>query len=246
VVLPHVYVQSLAIDAAGETLYCLCFAPEYLASYNLKTGEVKNLGLLGSGYGGMTQGENIVLDDRGCVWSNWSLTRAWQDGPGPDAARLCKYDPREDRVTFCATGLPRPDGSPGYAPGEAFFNFGDGWLYASGANGSFYRIDPTGGEAESLFTPTPDRPSRLSSLVRVADGVAYGVTGRGGNCELMRVYYKEGRFEKLGPMIDSEGRAMYQCHDIMATGDGVLYACENDNPYRSSYLWEIHPRDGVK
>ncbi len=32
---------------------------------------------------------------------------------------------------------------------------------------------------------------------------------------------------------------MYQCHDIVATDDGVIYACENDNPYRSSYLWEI-------
>jgi len=32
---------------------------------------------------------------------------------------------------------------------------------------------------------------------------------------------------------------MYQCHDIVAANDGTLYACENDNPYRSSYLWEI-------
>ena len=28
-------------------------------------------------------------------------------------------------------------------------------------------------------------------------------------------------------------------HDIVMTADGVLYVCENDNPYRSSYLWEI-------
>jgi len=27
--------------------------------------------------------------------------------------------------------------------------------------------------------------------------------------------------------------------DIIRTNDGVLYACENDNPYRSNYLWEI-------
>ena len=27
--------------------------------------------------------------------------------------------------------------------------------------------------------------------------------------------------------------------DLAMTKDGVLYVCENDNPYRSSYLWEI-------
>ena len=28
-------------------------------------------------------------------------------------------------------------------------------------------------------------------------------------------------------------------HDILTTPDGAFYACENGNPYRSSYLWEI-------
>jgi len=239
IVLPHVYVQSLVLDPQQEVAYCLCFAPEYLASYNLRTGEAKTLGLLGSGYGTMAQGENIVLDEDGCVWSNWSLTRAWQNEPGPDAIRLCKYDPREDRIVFFQKGLPQPDGSYGYAKSEALFNFGDGAMYASGANGSLYRIDPGSGDAEFLFTATPDRRRRLSSLVKTEDGVAYGITGRDGKCELMRVLYKEARFEKLGHVVDDDGNAMFQCHHIVATPDGVLYACENDNPYRSSYLWEI-------
>jgi len=55
-----------------------------------------------------------------------------------------------------------------------------------------------------------------------------------GRCELMRVDYPAGRFEKLGPVVDADGVAMYQCHDIVAADDGTLYACENDNPYRSS------------
>jgi hypothetical protein len=232
-------VQSLVLDAQATTLYLLCFAPEYLARYDLPTGSARTLGLLGSGYGGMAQGENIVLDDQGCVWSGWSLTRAWQDGPGPDACRLCKYDPRQDRVVFFQRGLPWPDGQPGYAKAEGLFNLGDGWIYASGANGSLYRVDPSDGAAQYLFTPTADRPSRLSSLAVTADGVAYGVTGRAGGCELMRVYYKEGTYEKLGKIVDDEGAAMFQCHDIVAAPDGVLYACENDNPHRSSYLWEI-------
>ena len=134
---------------------------------------------------------------------------------------------------------PQPDGSDGYAKAEGFFNFGDGAVYASGANGSLYRVSPSSGQAEFLFTPTPDRPSRLSSMVKTEEGVAYAVTGRGGKCELMRVHYREGTFEKLGRVVDGDGTAMYQCHDIVASEDGVLFACENDNPYRSGYLWEI-------
>ncbi|NUQ65046.1 MAG: hypothetical protein HUU20_21490 [Pirellulales bacterium] len=243
IVIPHVYIQALALDRRRDRLYCQCFAPEYLASFDLRTGESKTLALLGSGYGGMAQGENLVLDDAGGLWCNWSLTRAWQDKPGIDAARLCRYDPQTEQVQFFAQGLPQPDGRPGFAKAESFFNFGDGPIYASGANGSLYRVDPATAKAQWLFTPTPDRPSRLSSLVKAADGVAYGVTGRGGQCELLRVEYKTGKFAKLGSMVDPDGVAMYQCHDIVISDDGTLYACENDNPYRSSYLWAIRPED---
>ena len=43
----------------------------------------------------------------------------------------------------------------------------------------------------------------------------------------------------LGKVIDQEGEACFQIHHVVLTEDGVLYACENDNPYRSGYLWEI-------
>lgn len=237
--LPHVYIQSLIIDPAREMLYGLCFAPEFLASFNLRTGEAQNLGLIGTGIGGMTQSENIILDDEGSVWSNWSLTRAWQDNPGVDSMRLCKYDPRQGKIIFFNKGLPYPDGRYGTVKVEGYFKFHDGFLYASGFNGSLYRIDPQTGQAEFLFTPTPDRPSRLASLASSEDGFAYGVTGKKGQCELMRVDYRKGTFEKLGKVCDSEGNAMWQCHHIIQTPDGCLYACENDNPHRSSYLWEI-------
>jgi outer membrane protein assembly factor BamB len=213
-----------------------------LVAFNINSGESRNLGLIGSGYGGMAQGENLVLDDEGCVWCAWSLTRAWQNTPGADAARLCKFDPREDRIHFYQTGLPWPDGRHGYAKPEAFFNFGDGFIYASGANGSLYRVDTQTGKAEYLFTPTPNRRSRLSAMVKIEEGVAYGVTGRDYNCEMMRVNYKAGTFEKIGKIVDDQGNALWQCHDLALADDGVLYVCENDNPYRSAYLWEVTPK----
>ena len=236
---PHGYIQSITLDEERNTIYGLCFPPECLISHHLGTGEVKMLGMIGTGIGGMTQGENLVLDDDGCVWSNWSLTRAWQSGPGPDMMRLCKYDPDADRIVFFQKGLPQPDGSYGYAKSEGLFNFGDGCLYASGGNGSLYRVDPETGDAEWLFTPTPDRPSRLSSLVKAEEGVAYGVTGRNNECELMRADYAKGTFEKLGKVEDPDGTTLYQNHDIVMANDGVLYICENDTPRRSSYLWEV-------
>jgi hypothetical protein len=235
---PHTYIQAIALDDGRQRLYCLCFPPEKLALFDLGTGVSRDLGLIGT-YGGMVQGENIVLDDAGCVWCNWSLTRAWQSAAGADALRLCKFDPRQDCIVFSKRGLPRLDGSHGTVKAEAFFNLGDGFIYASGANGSLYRVDPESFQAHLLFTPTPERRSRLSSLAKGEDGAAYGVTGRDGQCEFMRVDYRRGTFEKLGPLRDEAGNALWQNHDIVAAGEGVFYVCENDNPYRSSYLWEV-------
>ena len=188
----------------------------------------------------MTQGENIAFDDDGNVWCNWSLTRAWQDAPGPDAVRLAKYVPAEERMHYFQHGLPPASGTAdGFARPEAWFNLGDGMMYASGANGSLYRVDRDTGEASISSRPIADRPSRLASLAAVDDETAYGIVGREGRCELLRIHFREGRYELLGEIKDEDGQRMYQCHDIVATQDGVLFACENDNPYRSSFLWEI-------
>jgi len=237
--LPHVYIQSIALDNSRDTIYCQCFPPEHLASYNILTGKTRDHGLIGSGIGGMAQGENIVLDDSGCVWCDWQVTRAWQSAPGVDAARLCKFDPEQDKIVFFRNGLPRPDGKYGSEKAEGFFNFHDGFIYASGANGSLYRIDTQTGEAKYLFTPIPDRRSRLASMALGSDGCAYGVTGRDGQCELLKFDFGGGRYELLGPIVDEDGEPCFQIHDVCLAQDGTLYACENDNPYRSGYLWEV-------
>jgi len=237
--IPHAYIQSIAIDNERDVIYGQCLAPEYAFSFDLKTGKSKIIGLLGSGYGGMAQGENIAIDKNGGVWFAWSITRAWQSFPGPDANRLCKYDPEKEEMIFFKTGLPKRNGDYGFTKVESFFNFNDGYVYAGGGNGSFYRIDTETGEAELLFTPTNNGHSRLSSLVKTEKGIAYGVTGRGGKCKFMRIDYQKDSFDIIGEIKDLEGNAMWQCHDIVYAGNNVFYACENDNPYRSSYLWEI-------
>jgi len=238
--LPHVYIQSIAVDKGRDIIYCACFAPEKLASFNLRTGQIKDYGLIGTGIGGMCQPENLCLDDAGACWSSWQLTRAWQNTPGVDCQRLCKIDPRQDKIVFYQTGLPRPDGQYGTVKAEGLFNFHDGFMYASGGNGSIFKIDPESGSAQYLFTPITDYPSRLASMALGKDGCAYGVTGRGGKCEVLRLDFNRGKYDLLGPVIDpASGEPCWQAHQVTFADDGTLYVCENDVPHRSSYLWEI-------
>jgi hypothetical protein len=233
-----VYIQSIAVDETRGVLYAMHFTPERLSRMDLATGAAEDLGAIGSGLA-MAQGENIVLDDQGCAWCGWNATRAWQSEPGPDAARLCRFSPHSGRIEFFRTGLPRRDGSRGFAKVEGLFNLGAGCLHASGDNGSLYRIDTRTAEATCLGTPIADRPSRLTSLALHRDGFAYGVTGRAGNCRLLRFDPQRGTWELGGPIVAPDGTAMWQCHDVTITPDGTLYAGENDHPRRPGYLWEI-------
>ncbi|HOG48930.1 MAG TPA: hypothetical protein PLB78_20040 [Anaerolineae bacterium] len=45
----------------------------------------------------------------------------------------------------------------------------------------------------------------------------------------------------LGPVFDRRlGRGAAKVHILVEAGQGRLYAGENDNTLRSSYLWECH------
>ena len=111
--------------------------------------ETPDLGPIGCGIE-MAQGENVVLDDDGCAWCGWGVTRAWQSSPGVDRHRLCKYDPQADKIIYFREGLPMPDGGYGTARVEGLFNLGNGCLYASGASGSIYRVDTKTGKGTFL------------------------------------------------------------------------------------------------
>jgi hypothetical protein len=82
--LPHVYIQSICLDQERDMLYGQTFTPERMFAYDLNSGAVRDLGPIGSGMA-MGQGENIELDDEGCAWCSWGVTRAWQSGPGVSA-----------------------------------------------------------------------------------------------------------------------------------------------------------------
>jgi len=235
--LPHHYIQSICLDQDRGVIYGITLTPERMFSYELATGKARDLGPISSG-AGFAQGENIELDDTGNAWCGWSVTRAWQSEAGPDAHRLCRYDAAQDRLVYFNAGLPRPDGSYGYVKVEGLFNLGPDQFYASGGNGSLYRVNTETGMGTLIGTPIADRRSRLASLRLGPDGAAYGVTGRDGKCEVLRVDPRTGKYSLLGPVRSGEDTC-WQVHDVTITPEGVIYAAENDNPYRSGYLWEI-------
>ena len=235
--LPHNYIQSIALDEKRGLIYGLHFTPERLSVFDLETKAARDLGPIGNGMTG-AQGENLILDDEGNCWCGWNVTRAWQSTPGVDSSRLCKYSPHENRIVFYETGLPRADGEYGFAKVEGLFNLGTGCLYASGDNGSLYRVEPQTAKAKYLGTPIQDRPSRLTSLV-MQNSYAYGITGRAGECRLLRFDPRNDTFEVGEKIEDENGIAMWQCHDIDVAPDGTFFAGENDCPQRSGYLWEI-------
>jgi len=236
--IPHLYIQSIVLDEKRGIIYGQTFTPERLFSFDIEARKGKDLGPIGSAVA-MAQGENIVLDNDGNLWGAWGLTRAWQSSPGVDSLRLFRYNGDKGRIEFLKTGLSNPDGSYGYSKVEAFFNFGTGCLYASGRNGSIYRIDTKTGKAEYLFTPITERRSRLASMVMAPDGFAYGVTGRDGKCELLKFDPMTDKYELVGEIVDEAGVRCWQVHDVEITPDGTIYAGENDVPSRSGYLWEI-------
>lgn len=234
--LPHMYIQSICLDQGRGVIYGFTFTPERMFRFNLTDGRADDLGPISSGMG-MAQGENIELDNEGCAWCGWSVTRAWQNASGVDSHRLCKFDPKTDRIRYFDAGLPNPDGGYGYARVEGLFNL-RGRLYASGANGSIYRVDTETGTGTCLGTPIQDRRSRLTTLRLGPDGAAYGVTGRDGQCEVIRFDPETEKYELIGSVADGDLRC-WQVHDVAVTPDGTIYAGENDTPYRSGYLWEI-------
>ncbi len=235
--IPHVYIQSMVIDEDKRVAYCQTFTPEYLAAFNLDTHETEILGLTGSGFG-MGQGENIVLDDKGRIWGGWSVTRAWQANAGVDQYRLYCYDPAKDKIEFFRHGLPHLDGSPGYAHLDGIIAAPNGKIYCGSGEGGFFRIDPDTSEVTLLGAPVP--PSRIAAFAIGNDGFLYGIGGRYGNASLFRMNLENEEYELIGKLYDPEADASpWSIHDMDITPDGVIYAGENDNPYRSAYLWEI-------
>jgi hypothetical protein len=241
--IPHVYIQACDIDIANNKLYLQFFTPEYIGEFDLCTREFRLLGLAGSGIGGMAQGQNILVDKEGNLWGAWCLTRAWQDKPGKDVNRIFIKKAHEPEITWLNIGLPYSDGEYGYNKADAFFELGDDHhIYVSDVKGSLYRISKETYQVDFLFNPVPYGKGRFSAMIKAANGDVYAAVGKDEDCQIIKVNLCEGTYEKVCSLQDQNGIVCRQIHHMTEGPHGILYCCENDNPKRSSYLWEIDLR----
>ncbi len=234
--LPHHYIQSIDIDKKRNIIYGVTFTPEKLFSYEMKTGKVKNLGLTGSG-ASLAQNENIVVDKKGRVWAFWSVARAWLPNSGPDAVRLCYFDPDKNKIIYLDYGLPLLNGERGYAHGDGLHLGPDGKIYAGSSEGGFFVIDPDTPKIKKIGKPGPKR--RLAAMANGPDGKIYGAAGNEGTAMIFSYDPTSKELKNLGQIYDKEIKEnAYQIHCIAITSEGTIYAGENDVPCRSGYLWE--------
>jgi hypothetical protein len=230
------YIQSIALDRKRRKIYGFTLSPEYLFEHDLAAGTSHIVMTVGNSFE-LCQSHNPVIDDDGNVWGTYGITRAFCYETGIDSIRLFKYNPDDGRVDFLDHGLPRI-GSKDKGTVDRAINIGDGYLYFGGVAGSFSRLDPRTGETKSYGKPCPNK--RLAGLCLGKDGNIYGVGGDNYYVTVFRFDPQSERLETLGRIFDETIQdGPVRIHTAVMTDDGILYCGENDNNYRSSYLWEV-------
>ena len=237
---PPFFIQSILLDRDRRIIYGFTYPAEYFFRYDLETHECRTLAFIGSGLM-MSQPHCAALDRRGRLWGTWGESRAFEYDLSPVPVRIFCYDPAKDQFTWFQHGFPKTNESDPARIDHMFL--ANGFIYAGTVAGGLSRLDSETGRVESLGKPFPNE--RLAGLVQAPDGLIYGAGNQGygvdgeGESRLF-VYNPETRqAEDLGRIYDENLRAgPNNVHMLIATGDGTLYAGENDNIYRSSYLWE--------
>jgi hypothetical protein len=72
-----------------------------------------------------------------------------------------------------------------------------------------------------------------------ADGLLYGLCGEGYDVRLFRYDTKRRALVSLEDVRAEDGAAPVRIHHMAFADDATIFAGENDNTERSSYLWEI-------
>jgi len=238
---PHQYIQSIKLDKKRRIIYGFTYPAEYLFRYDFETNECSTIAYVGNS-AMMCQPHCASFDQYGRLWGTWGETRAFEDTPGPVPIRIFCYDPDKDQFTWFQHGFPKVDEADP-ARIDHMMLADDGFIYAGTTAGGFSRLDPETGDIEDLGKPFPG--PRLAGLVQGPDGLIYGAGNAGygvggeGEARLFAFDPEAKDLEDLGPIHDERIKAgAVKVHMLVATGDGTLYAGENDTTFRSSYLWE--------
>jgi hypothetical protein len=238
--LPPHYIQSIVLDEARRRVYGFTYPGEYLFMYDLQSGSVDKLAYIGNARM-ICQPHNAVLDQSGCLWGTWGENRAFEDEQGPAPIKLFRYDPSANKFDWYPHGVPTC-GSDDFGRVDHMLLANDGMIYIGGVSGTLTRLDPSNGKVERLGKPFAG--NRLAGLVQARDGYIYGAGNEGmdrdgeGAARMFRYDDVKGTTEDLGRIYDDSRQVgAIKIHMLVEGEDGVLYAGENDNLWRSSYLW---------
>ncbi len=256
----HLYIQSIAADWKRNLIYGFTYPAEFLFILDLGNGVVSTLAYIGNAIM-FAQPHNAVVDNEGWLWGTFAETRAWDEHVGPVPIRLFKYHPKGGRFVWFEHGLSRRTDTQQLIPpsrdtsSEDYetvetrhtqdFGFCDsmvydshGFIYAGTTAGVLSRIDVGTGEVVKVCDVIPI--GRFPALA-IRDGILYGGGGVRGKTQLLRLDLKTGclsNFRDLtDPKIDDRPSRI---HEIAISPDHTLYLGENDNHFRSSYLWSVH------
>jgi hypothetical protein len=233
---PRQYIQNIAFDQARGLIYGMTFPMEYLFRHDINSGRTRILGHVGGGQF-MGQPHYPVVAPDGTLWAAWGRSQAWVMRPTSNSC-LLRYHPDEDRVHYLTAG-PVQHGDPSAAIDSLAVGV-NGELYVGSVGGFLYRHRP----GSDKLTPlgTPGHGSRMAHLTHGPDGRLYGVHGSYGNTVAFAYDTGRSEFEIISSLRDEESGEVCHCaHSVSVSLDGRIFVGENDNPNRSSYLWEITP-----
>jgi hypothetical protein len=238
---PHHYIQSIKLDSNRNIIYGFTYPAEYLFRYDLNSGKYRTLAYIGNSVL-LCQPHCASLDRQGRLWGTWGESRAFEDMLSDVPVRIFCYDPDQDSFTWFSHGFPKIDPEDP-ARVDHMLLADDGMIYTGTVTGGFSRLNPDNGLVEDLGRPYPN--PRLAGLVQGPGGLIYGCGNAGygengrGEARIFAFDPRTKALNDLGPIFDDRiGIGAVKVHMLVSAGNGTLYAGENDNALRSSYLWE--------
>jgi hypothetical protein len=186
------------------------------------------------------EAHNPVIDKDGNVWGTYGILRAFSYRTGPDSLRLFRYSPDTDEMTFFDHGLPRTDDPADKSKPDTSILGPDGMIYIGTDAGSLIRLNPATAQAELLCCPSPESRRLPALAFHPENRLLYGICGEHYKTKLF-AYNTEKRELVFSQDVvcEQDGLRPDRIHHMIFAGSNTIYAGENDNNDRSSYLWEL-------
>ena len=235
---PPSYIQSIALDRKRRIIYGFGAVPEVMFRHDLDTGKSRVVAHIGNG-AEFCEAHHPVIDAQGNVWGTYGVLRAFSYRTGPDSLRLFKYNPDKDEMTFFKHGLPRTDLPGDKAKPDTLILGPDEKIYVGTEAGALVRIEPQTAQAEFLCKPNKDS-RRLSAMAfHPENGLLYGISGEHYHTQLFAYDIQKDELVFCQDIAQEDGLRPDRIHHMVFAGANTIYAGENDNNDRSSYLWEL-------